>query len=147
MEQVNASMITNQAAPVIQAQGIRTPLGSVCACIRYEGLSKGPTAAQTGPFSTHVTSFKSFKHTYAGRDREQLFFQAVFSDSLFQADKARCSHFGMLAGRPFPKPGCPAAKRSETKQQLQPQLQAEMVAFCFWRRLPAPTGRICTRRF
>ncbi|KAJ0107725.1 hypothetical protein J7T55_010332 [Diaporthe amygdali] len=86
-------MITNQAAPVIQAQGIRTPLGSVCACIRYEGLSKGPTAAQTGPFSTHVTSFKSFKHTYAGRDREQLFFQAVFSDSLFQADKARCSHF------------------------------------------------------
>lgn len=57
---VNASVIIDQAARVVQAQGIRTPPGSLCvyACIMDGGQPKCPTTAQTGSFSAQGPNAK-----------------------------------------------------------------------------------------
>lgn len=63
---VNASVNTDQAAPVVQAQGIRTPPGSMCvyACIMDGGQPKCPTTAQTGSFSAQGPSCVEGKATW-----------------------------------------------------------------------------------
>lgn len=68
---VNASMITDKATPVVQAQGIRTRPGSKCipsARIRYGGQLMCPTRAQTSPCLLIGQALReSSWHAHSGR--------------------------------------------------------------------------------
>lgn len=87
-----------------------------------------PTTAQTGPYLLIGQALReSSWHAHSGRIPSRFSTLRLRIRSPTQ-ETSRCGPSGKLVASPRPSLVRPAAKRSETKQQLQPHLQAQMVA-------------------